>query len=329
MSVKRICVFLILFGWLPSSLLAAPNVVVSINPIHALVSGVMEGVAEPLRLVPPGTSPHDYAMRPSEMRALQDADLVIWVGPELERFLQRPLHNLPAQVQRLTLLKDAELRLLPMREGGIWDAHEHGHDHDHNHRHDHHHHGHHHHDDDHLDTHIWLSPYNAQRIVEAVSTQLIALDPHHADQYRQNRDALLSGLQALDTRLQQRLATVKERPFIVFHDAYQYFEQHYGLTPAGSITVDPSQPPGARRLREIRTRIQQADAICVFSEPQFRPALVRTLIEGTSARTGVLDPLGIDLAQGAQGYMQLLEQLADAVYRCLSDTQKPLDPSSP
>ncbi len=321
MSVMRIGLFLLLFGWLPGGLLAAPTVVVSINPIHALVSGVMEGVAEPVRLVPPGASPHDYAMRPSEMRTLQAADLVVWVGPDLERFLQRPLQNLPAQVQRLTLLNDAALHLLPMREGGIWESHDHHHGHAHDHHHHHHNHRHDHHDkhahDHALDTHIWLSPHNAQRIVEAVSAQLITLDPQHADQYRQNRDTLLADLQALDTRLQQRLATVQECPFIVFHDAYQYFEQHYGLTPAGSITVDPSQPPGARRLREIRARIVQADAICVFSEPQFQPALVTTLIEGTQARTGVLDPLGTDLSHSSQGYMQLLEQLADNIYTCL------------
>jgi len=303
---------------------AAPTVVVSVKPIHDLVLGVTEGVTEPTLLVPGGASPHDYALRPSEMRALQQAQLVIWVGPELENFLVRPLAGLGANVQHIALLKDAELVRHPVREGGIWDSHDYGHgDHNHGHNHGHSHsnaHSHSAHGHDHAesDAHIWLSPENARRIVVHVADVLARLDPDNGVAYRTNRDQMLARLDRLDEELRAQLAPVRDAPFIVFHDAYQYFEQHFSLTPAGSITVDPSRAPGARRIQEIRQRVSQSEAICVFSEPQFRPAIVATVIEGTEARTGELDPLGADLPPGPQGYEQLLRNMARSLVECLS-----------
>ncbi|EHQ51558.1 periplasmic solute binding protein [Ectothiorhodospira sp. PHS-1] len=310
---------LVLVMLLPTVLQAAPRVVVSIPPIHNLVSGIMEGVAEPVLLVPGGASPHDYALRPSDMRHLQSAQVVIWVGRDLEGFLERPLARLPESVTKVTLLKDAHLVRHELREGGIWDRHDHGHGHDHNHGHSHSHshsHGHDHHHD--VDSHVWLSPENAARIVRHVADVLADKDPDHADRYGENRDRILARLETLDATLQARLEPVRGRPFIVLHDAYQYFERHYGLTPAGSVTVDPARPAGARRIQEIRQRIQDSDAICVFSEPQFRPAIVETLIDGTGARTGVLDPLGADLPAGVGSYFQLLENLGQSLVDCLS-----------
>ncbi|WP_018955090.1 zinc ABC transporter substrate-binding protein ZnuA [Thioalkalivibrio sulfidiphilus] len=316
---------LTLFALLLGSAQAAPQVVVSIKPVHDLVTGVTEGVTEPVLLVPGGASPHDYALRPSEMRALQQARVVIWVGPELETFLQRPLAGLNPGIHRITLIEDVELVLHPVREGGIWDVHDHGHEHnhghshghDHRHEHDHHHHSGHHHHGAH-DAHVWLSPENARRIVTHVAGVLAELDSDNAAAYEANRDRMLARLEQLDEELRARLAPVREAPFIVFHDAYQYFERHYGLTPAGSITVDPSRAPGARRIQEIRQRVGQSEALCVFSEPQFRPAIVATVIEGTQARTGVLDPLGADLPSGPEGYEALLRNLAQSLVECLS-----------
>lgn len=322
--LRVLSLFALLFALLPGSGQAAPQVVVSVKPVHDLVMGVTEGVTAPVLLVPGGASPHDYALRPSEMRALQQARVVIWVGPELENFLVRPLAGLGAEVQRITLMKDAELVLHPVREGGIWDSHGHdhgGHSHGHSHSHGHGH-SHNHAANNHAqaepDAHVWLSPENARRIVAHVADALAELDPDHAAAYAANRDRMLARLERLDEELRALLAPVREAPFIVFHDAYQYFERHYGLTPAGSITVDPSRAPGARRIQEIRQRVSQSEAICVFSEPQFRPAIVATVIEGTQARTGVLDPLGADLLSGPDAYEQLLRNLANSLVECLS-----------
>ncbi|MBK1692459.1 zinc ABC transporter substrate-binding protein [Ectothiorhodospira mobilis] len=307
---RLLILMLALIAW--GSAGAAPRVVTSIAPIHNLVHGVMEGVAEPVRLVPPGASPHTYRLRPSDMRRLHEADVAVWIGPEMETFLVRPLATAPEDLVRVSLMEDADLIVHPRREGGLWehrphadgDAHGHGHpeeDHDRD-----------------VDTHVWLSPENAVRITRHVAGVLAQADPQNAQRYRANRDRILAELQALDAQLAQRLAPVDDRPFIVFHDAYQYFERHYGLSPAGSITLDPSRSVGARRIHEIRERIRGAGALCVFVEPQFEPDLVHTLVEGTDARTGVLDPLGAALPPGVESYYRLLRDLADHLVDCLS-----------
>ncbi|MCG5494458.1 zinc ABC transporter substrate-binding protein [Ectothiorhodospira variabilis] len=350
MKLSRLTISAVLGALLigPVTASAAPQVVVSIPPIHNLVSGVMDGVGEPTLLVPAGASPHSYSMRPSDRRQMQSADVLVWVGPHLETFLERPIATLPESVRKVTLLKDADLTVHSGREGGVWEAHRHdhsSHDGDHGHEHEHHHHyndhghdddhahGHDHHDHahgdeghhdhghshgHHVDAHIWLSPDNAAAIVRQVAQVLADADPDNADRYEENRDRMLSRMEALDEELKSRLDPVSDRPFIVFHDAYQYFEKHYGLTPAGSITVDPSRSPGAQRVQALRERIRESDAICVFTEPQFRPAIVETLTEGTGARVGELDPLGARLPAGEESYYRLLENLADSLVDCLN-----------
>ncbi|ANB02468.1 zinc ABC transporter substrate-binding protein ZnuA [Ectothiorhodospira sp. BSL-9] len=346
MKLSRLTITAVLGALLigPVTASAAPQVVVSIPPIHNLVSGVMDGVGEPTLLVPAGASPHSYSMRPSDRRHMQSADVLVWVGPHLESFLERPIATLPDSVRKVTLLKDVDLTVHSGREGGVWEAHRHDHDHNHdeNHAHGHDDHdqhkhthgddghhdehghaegGHDHSHDHHVDAHIWLSPDNAAAIVRHVADVMAEADPDNAGRYEENRDRMLSRLEALDDELKSRLAAVSDRPFIVFHDAYQYFEKHYGLTPAGSITVDPSRSPGAQRVRALRERIRESDAICVFTEPQFRPAIVETLTEGTGARVGELDPLGAELPAGEESYYQLLENLADSLVDCLGDDQ--------
>ncbi|SFM43692.1 zinc transport system substrate-binding protein [Ectothiorhodospira mobilis] len=306
---RLLILILALITW--GSAAAAPQVVTSIAPIHNLVHGVMEGVAEPVRLVPPGASPHTYRLRPSDMRRLHEADVVVWIGPEMETFLVRPLATAPQDLVRVSLMEDADLIVHPRREGGLWEHRAHGdgdargHDDP----------GHDHRD---VDTHVWLSPENAARITRHVAAVLARTDPDNAQRYRANRERILAELQALDAQIAKRLAPVRERPFIVFHDAYQYFERHYDLHPAGSITLDPSRSVGARRIHEIRERIRGAGALCVFVEPQFEPDLVHTLVEGTDARTGVLDPLGAELPPGVESYYRLLRDLADHLVDCLS-----------
>ncbi|SEK97074.1 zinc ABC transporter substrate-binding protein ZnuA [Ectothiorhodospira marina] len=327
MKLSRLTISAVLGALLigPVTASAAPQVVVSIPPIHNLVSGVMDGVGEPTLLVPAGVSPHSYSMRPSDRRHMQSADVLVWVGPHLETFLERPIATLPESVRKVTLLKDADLTVHSGREGGVWEAHRHDHGEDHAHGDDgHQDHGH--AEDDHahgheMDAHIWLSPDNGAAIVRHMATVLAESDPDNAGRYEANRDRMLSRLEALDDQLKAQLAPVREQPFVVFHDAYQYFEKHYGLTPAGSITVDPSRSPGAQRVSALRERIQGSDAICVLTEPQFRPAIVETLTEGTGARVGILDPIGAKLPPGEESYYQLLENLADSLTDCLGHGQ--------
>ncbi|AWU97219.1 zinc ABC transporter substrate-binding protein ZnuA [Azospirillum ramasamyi] len=295
----------------------APKVVVSIKPIHSLVASVMHGVGEPTLLVRGGASPHSYTMKPSDAKALAAADLVVWVGPELESFLEKPLRANAPRATLLTLMDLKGLTLLETREGGAWDAHDHGKKRGHGHQdHDHKDHD---HADEHgeLNTHIWLDPANARAIVEAAAEALAAGDPANAEAYRKNADRKLQELDALDAELKAALAPVKDKPFVVFHDAYQYFEARYGLSAVGSITVSPDRRPSAKRLSAIRAKIGGLGAACVFAEPQFEPTLVRTVVEGTKARTGVLDPEGSELPEGEALYPTLMRNLAASLRGCL------------
>lgn len=278
-----------------------PYVVVSIKPLDSLVAGVMQGVAEPYLLVKGGASPHGYVLRPSEARAISQADLVIWIGHQLESFLEKPLLTLGQHAPQLELMKTLESQLLPLRKGGRWDAH----------RHDDHAVAHHGHAESEFNPHLWLNPLLAKQIVTQIADALCEVDPAHQITYRKNAEQLRQRLDALHLRLQNKLDPVKDIPYVVFHDAYQYFEVAYGLNAVGSVTVDPGRKPGVKRIGEIRGKIKQLNARCVFSEPQFMPQLVATIIEGTGARTGVLDPLGVNLTAGPESYFQLLDDLAD------------------
>lgn len=290
---------------LPSrAVAAAPDVVVSIKPIHSLVAGVMAGVAEPQVIVAGGSSPHVYSLRPSDARKLEAAQLVFWVGPILEGFLEKPLTSLAGKAEIVELDRSPSLTLLPARHGGDWEADE----------------------DEHThvasaaeqDGHLWLDPANARAIVQLAEIKLAALDPANAAHYASNAALLARRLDALDAQLRQRLAPVRGRPFVVFHDAYQYLERRYNLAAIGSITVSPEHQPGAQRIQAIRAKVAALGAACVFSEPQFEPRLVQTVIEGTQARTGVLDPEGASLHAGAELYFTLMDGLADGLVTCLA-----------
>lgn len=300
----------------------APKVVVSIKPIHSLVASVMQGVGEPALLVRGGASPHTYTLKPSDAKSLSAADLVVWVGPEMEGFLEKPLSANAAKAKVLTLLTVPGMLLLDARETGAWEPHDHGHGHeDHKakegakegakHGHDDE------HEHDEVNTHLWLDPANARRIVTATADALAARDPANAEAYRSNAERTAQSIDALDAELKAALAPVANKPFVVFHDAYQYFEARYNLSGVGSITVNPDRRPSAKRLSAIRAKIAGLEASCVFAEPQFEPALVRTVTEGTKARTGVLDPEGADLAEGVALYPALMRNLAASLRACL------------
>ncbi|MCW2245654.1 zinc transport system substrate-binding protein [Azospirillum fermentarium] len=296
---------------------AAPQVVASIKPIHSLVAAVMEGVGTPALIVKGAASPHTYAMKPSDAKALASADVVVWVGPEFEGFLAKPLAS--AGKATVVALMDAPgMTLLDAREGGAWEPHDHGHEHGHGDKHEHDHKaGHDDHGHDAVNSHIWLSPANAKRIVAVTAEALSAKDPANAGTYAANAARTAAALDALDGELKTALAPVAGRPFVVFHDAYQYFEAAYGLSGVGAITVNPDRRPSAKRLAAIRDTIKGLGAVCVFAEPQFEPTLVNTVVEGTRARTGTLDAEAADIPEGPALYPTLMRRLASSLAGCL------------
>ena len=284
-----------------------PRVVASIKPIHSLAAYLMQGVAQPELLIQSGQSPHNFTLRPSDMRRLQQADLVVWVGPDVESALSKLFNDsqLDGKVTRLTAMSGIEW--LPPRHHEEWEARQHKAQHsDHGHSHE-----------AEIDSHIWLSPLVAGQIGQQLSKILSELDPAHSSQYQHNNQKLQQRLQQLDSRIKAQLRPVKSKPYIVFHDAYRYFENHYNLNPVGSVSLGPERQPGAKHVHKLRAKISRLEASCVFSEPQFRPKLVRTLLDGTQAGSGQLDPLGADLEPGPEAYFQLMQQLADNLLQCL------------
>lgn len=285
--------------------------VASIKPLHALVAGVMQGTGEPYLIVKGGASPHQYSLKPSDARALEQADIVFWMGEGLERFLQRPIDNLARKATHVSMLDTPGIAKLPYREDGPFEGHAHG-----NKSHDRSGHA----SDAHegIDMHLWLDPGNAKAMVRHIAQMLSKASPENTTRYTENAAALTQRLDKLDAELQRILQPVHTRPFIVFHDSYQYFEKHYGLHPVGSITVNPEVPPGARRVKEISERIRKSGAVCVFAEPQFNPQRVRSMLSSTAARPGMLDPVGAELEPGTGLYFDLMRNLARSMRDCLA-----------
>jgi zinc transport system substrate-binding protein len=290
------------------------QVVVSIKPIHSLVAGVMAEVGVPDLLVSGARSPHTYALKPSDARKISNADVIFYVGPQFELFLRNPLKAVKAKVLSLEDLTQVSRR--SMRAGGIWERStaavftDHV-DTDENHPDpDHHHTG--------TDAHVWLDVQNAAVMVNAIANALSEADSENAESYRRNGARLIARLDNLDADLRALLLPVADRPFFVFHDAYQYFAVRYGLYEAGALTVNPDRPPGARRVAAMKAAISRIGVVCVFSEPQFEPHLINTIMAGTPARHGILDAEGGAAPPGPDHYFQLMQELGAALTRCLS-----------
>ena len=287
----------------PTPALAEPLVVASIGPLHALAAAVMGELGEPLQMVRGYGSPHAYQMRPSDAANLHNADLVLWIGPALETFLQRPLEGHRDSTRVLQLSKLQGLRLLANRGSGARLSDNYSHAQDAN---------------TSFDAHIWLSPFNAKVMAAAIATELGALDTPNASIYRKNADRLTEGIDAMEVRIASRLAPVRTTPFVTFHDAFQYFEEHFGLNAVGSVALGPDRLPSARHIRILREKIAEAGVRCVFREPQFESALVQILIEDSDARAYVLDPLGTAVEPGADAYFEMMNANTDALVACLS-----------
>jgi zinc transport system substrate-binding protein len=273
---------------------AQPRVVASILPIHSLTEAIMQGIAEPELLIPAQASPHDWSLRPSQRRALQGADLIIWVGSSLETFMPHILQGTPDSV------RDLELTSLP----GLELIRKEGHDHDH--------------EETHIDPHIWLDPQQAIIVASGIARALGEIDPQHIALYQQNLDSLVARLNRLDRNLREATTPLRSVPFVVYHDAYGYFIRRYGLNQVGQVTLSAHQQPGARHLRELRQQLMDGSVRCLFTEPQFQPAIVGNLIEDTDVRLAELDPIGSTLKPGPEAYFQLMDELAGSLTGCLA-----------
>lgn len=291
--------------------MAAPKVVATIKPVHSLVASVMAGVGEPHLVVKGASSPHTYALKPSDAGAIEAADIIFWTGHGMELFLADKVEVLAPSAVSVPLSEASGIALLAPREGGMFDPHMHegeeGHEEGHDHA----------HEEEEADMHMFLDPQNAQIMVTAIAETLSKADPENAAVYAANAEKTTAGLVALEAEIATALDPVKDKPFVVFHDAYQYFEKRFGLNVAGSITVSPEVAPGAERIAEIHDKLKTLSAACVFAEPQFEPAIVDVLIEGTPAKKGVLDPEGADIPEGVDMYASLLRNLATNLTGCL------------
>lgn len=296
----------------PFTATADVAVVTTIKPLHSLVSAIMQGRGEPHLLIRGSGTPHEYALRPSDAAALQEAAIVFWIGPELETFLADGLAKSARRARIIALGTSERITQRVYREGEAWNTGGHNHQASHGHGHGH---GH-----DHgggNNPHIWLDPENAKVIAEMAGEALAKADPVNAPQYRTNVIRTVRELNALRTEVGKRVFGLQGRNYVVFHDAFQHFEERFGLPALGAVRLGDARMPGARRLAALRKTIVDRKVVCVFSEPQFEPRLVRTLIAGTGARSGMLDPLGADLEPGPGLYSKLLRRNAAAFEACL------------
>jgi zinc transport system substrate-binding protein len=281
---------------------AEVKVLTSIKPLQLIAAAVQDGVAIPEVLLPPGASPHNYALRPSDVRKVQSVDLVYWIGPSMEGFLPRVLNGRTLPSVAVQDLPGLKLRHFAEESHSHADEAD---EHDHDHR------------PGSLDAHLWLSPVNARVIATKMAADLSAADPANAARYQSNLKAFDERLDAMDLRLKTRLAGIAGKPYFVFHEAFDYFEDAYGLKHAGVFSVAAEVQPGAQHVAAMRTRLQEVGKTCVFSEPPLRPRLAETLVAGLPVKLAELDALGGYTPATAQGYEQVLEKLGNDLAGCL------------
>ena len=293
------------------------SVVTSIKPLHSLTSYIMEGVGEPELIIDGVASPHNFQIKPSHAKMLQNADLVIWIGEDLESFLPTALKSIPKDAVVFELLDQSGLKKLKFREKNIFEGHDdHGHDEHAKKEDDHDDHGH----DDHghghgsFDPHIWLDPANAKVIVKKITNQLSKIDKDNASTYKANSKKVIKDLDGLIKEVKNEIN--KDASFVVFHDAYQYFEKRFGLSVIGALTVNPDVMPGAEQLSEIREVIEHEKAKCIFSEPKFNPNIINSIASDTGVKTGVLDPLGANIDKGKNMYFDLIKDMSNSLKGC-------------
>ena len=316
-----------------SSVNADVKVVTSIKPIHSLASYVMDGVGKPDVIVDGYNSPHGFSLKPSHAKMLENADLVIWVGEDLETFLEKPLNTIAKKAKNIEVMDLKGIKKLEFREKNIFEGHDdHGHD---EHKDEHKEHGHDEHKDEHKehghdehkekdaheghhhgehDPHVWLDPMNAKVIIKEITKQLVQLDSKNSAAYKANSKKALADIDKLTKAIKKDLN--KDLRFVVFHDAYQYFENRFNIKVLGALTVNTDVMPGAEQLSEIREVIEHEKVNCIFSEPQFNPSIIKSIAKDTKVKTGILDPLGAKLDKGKNLYFDLLNDMASSFKGC-------------
>ena len=337
-------IILILFS--SSNLFAADTkgVITTIQPINSLVSAVIGDTGKTISLIPADISPHEYKLKPSDAKKMQEANIIFFVSNHLESSVTKVFKNLPKNIKIINLLEETGIEHLAIRDNEAWERHDHhGHDdhddhdkhgkkhddHDDHDKHakkhddhdDHDKHGKKHDDhDDHEskdDVHIWLSPDNAIKIVEKVNKELTLLFPDNASKYSENSNKMIDKIQKLKNELAKDLAPIKGKPYVVFHDAYQYFEKTFDLNAVGSVALEGDIASSPKQISFIKDKIKKLNASCVFQEPQFDSKLAKIVVEGTNAQIGTLDPLGVNISGKENFYIQLLKNMAKSLKECL------------
>ena len=288
-----------------TSVNAEVKVVASIKPIHSLASYLMDGIGKPNLIVDGYASPHGFAMKPSHAKMLQEADIIFWVGEDLENFLVKPLSSIAKKAEKIELIEIKGLNVLKFRERNIFDEHDHD-DHGHD-DHDGHAHG-------EFDPHIWLDPINAKAMLNEMAEHLIENDPKNEAKYKSNLAKALQEIDKLTIDVMTDLSNSVSS--IVFHDAYQYFEERFNVKVLGAFTVNTDVMPGAEQLAEIREIIEHDKVACVFSEPQFNPDIINAVAKDMKIKTGVLDPLGATLDPGKDLYFNLIRNMSASFKGC-------------
>ena len=325
-TMKKIHLISALIGLLAFSTLAKADlkVVTSIKPIHSLAGYIMDGVGSPGLIVDGYNSPHSFQLKPSHAKMLEQADIIFWIGEDLENFLEKPLATIAMKAEKIELLEINGIKKLKFRERNIFDEHDdHGHDakkeehdddDDHGHdakkeeHDDHEGHGH-----GEYDPHIWLDPINAKVILNEITEHLIEDDSKNTTTYKSN---LAKALAKIDKLIIDVITeTNTDLSYVVFHDAYQYYENRFNVNILGAMTVNPDVMPGAEQIHEIHEVIEHDNVSCILSEPQFNPDIIKSIAKDTSVKTGVLDPLGANLKPGKNLYFDLIRNMS-ASFNC-------------
>jgi len=300
---KKVFIIILTFFSCCNAFASKPLIVASINPLHSIVTSIVGNTGNVSLLIESNTSPHNFALKPSHAKLLNNAEIFFYIDDQLESALKKTIKSLPKTVKVKKVSQFKNLKLLPVRENLNWEEDGHGHNHDHDHG--------------SFDIHFWLDTQNAIEIAKGVTQELSKLYPENINTYKKNAKKLITKIKTKDNSIKLKLKEVKNKPYIVFHDAYQYFEKAYNLNAIGSILLNPEQPPSPKRIIKIRSKIKTLNAYCVFKEPQFKAQIVNTVIENTNAKVGTLDPLGSNIVSGQDMYINLLDDLATNLKNCL------------
>jgi zinc transport system substrate-binding protein len=293
------------------------GIITTIKPIDSLVSAVVGDTGKTISLIPSETSPHEFRLKPSDARALQNGNIIFYISPHLETSIVKVFETLPKNIKIINLMEETGIEHLSIRDNEAWELHDHHDDKKHD---DHDKHAQKDEHDDHKskdDVHIWLDPENAIKIIKKVNTELSFFFPENAKIYDKNATKIINKIKSLKKQLKKELLPIKEKPYIVFHDAYQYFEKTFGLNAVGSIALEDDIASSPKQISFIKNKIIKSKASCVFQEPQFDNKLVKTVIEGTQAKIGTLDPLGFGIKEKEDFYLQLLRNMSKNLKECL------------